>query len=271
MTDPGKIAVAGDWHKNERWALSVIPQIAERLPGEEDKVILHAGDLGIHRETAEHERAGRACYRQAYLEALTGTLEDHDAFLWFCEGNHEDHPYLKELADRNGIRSGRDYGQITSRIRWLPRGTRWEWHGKTWLALGGAVSVDKLLRTRGVSWFPEEEITDEQEAAVIAGGPADVLLSHDAPGDAPLVLARPAPRAWQPVIPAADAHRERLQRVCMAVRPSHVFHGHYHQSSAETVPAAWGDCRFTALDMDGTRHNWGILDTRTMGWEWDHD
>ena len=264
--EPGKIAIAGDWHHNQLWATSAIVQACARL--DDPKIILQAGDFGIWRETAEYERTGKAYYRQAYPEALTETLEDQDAYLWFCEGNHENHPYLSDTADEYQRETGWDYGWITPRIRWLPRGTRWEWHGKTWLALGGAVSVDKLLRTEGIDWFPGEEITGEQEALAIAGGPADVLLSHDAPADAPLVLARPAPEAWQPMIPRAEEHRERLQRVCMAVKPSYIFHGHYHQSSVKTVHAAWGKCRFTALDMDGRQENWGILDTETMEWEW---
>ena len=52
------------------------------------------------------------------------------------------------------------------------------------------------------------------------------------------------------------------------MKPSYVFHGHYHVHSVKTIHAIWGNCRFTALDMDGMQHNWGILDLRTMEWEW---
>ena len=43
------------------------------------------------------------------------------------------------------------------------------------------MSLDRAVRTEGVDWFPAEEITDAQEAAVIAAGHADVLVSHDCP------------------------------------------------------------------------------------------
>jgi hypothetical protein len=127
--------------------------------------------------------------------------------------------------------------------------------------------VDKLLRVEGVSWFPQEEITPLQEEFVIAGGPADVLLSHDAPSDCPLYLGVP-PAEWMPMIRKAEDHRDRLQRICIAVKPSFVFHGHYHCSQDRTTHAVWGKCRFITLDCDGKQGNWGILNTVTMEWEW---
>lgn len=129
------------------------------------------------------------------------------------------------------------------------------------------MSVDKNARKEGVDWFPQEEITDAQEALAIAGGHADVLLSHDAPASEPLSLMPPSD-LWLPMIPRAEIHRERLERVCLAVRPGHVFHGHYHLSHEKLMMAPWGPCRFIALDRDGTQGNWGILDTTTMDWEW---
>lgn len=259
-TEPGLVAIAGDWHKNERHALKVIPQMAAQLAAEDRKIILQAGDFGIWRENAEYTWMGKTYYRQTYLEALTEKLEEVNAELWFTDGNHEDHPYLHELAAKG---EPSEYGWIAPRIRWLNRGLRWDWHGKTWLAVGGAVSVDKFQRTKGVSWFPEETITDEQEALIIAGGPADVILSHDAPSSEPLNLL-PPPDMWLPMIPAAEEHRERLERICAQVKPLHIFHGHYHRVKQGVAHAPWGSYEYLGLDMDGTAYNWGILDTRTM-------
>jgi hypothetical protein len=271
--DPKLVAVAGDWHRNERWALKVIPQMAAQLAGEDRKILLHAGDFGVYREDTQYHWMGKTYYRQTYLDALTQVLERVDAELWFVDGNHENHPYIRELALKHetlfgkaaqDFESAADYGWLTPRIRWLPRGTRWTWHEKDWLALGGAVSVDKNLRIKEIDWFPDEEITDAEEAAAVLGGPADVILSHDAPSSEPLPLIRPAPLEWLPMIPAAEAHRERLERICAEVRPWHIFHGHYHMAKQGTVQSSWGKYEYTALDMDGTRHNWGVLDTQTM-------
>jgi hypothetical protein len=124
------------------------------------------------------------------------------------------------------------------------------------------------MRREGVDWFPQEEITAEEEELVIAGGPADVLLSHDAPADCPLYLPPPPDPAWLKMISRCEDHRARLQRICVAVKPSYVFHGHYHRAQIRSASTAWGTCRFTTLDCDGKAGNWGILDTRTMEWEW---
>jgi hypothetical protein len=240
------------------WAVSAIRQICARLPDEEQKIILQAGDFGVW----DHNPYP---WMPAYLDALTSVLADTDAQLWFIDGNHEEFPYLRHLRERSEW--GKEQGWITARIRWLERGTRWEWNGKTYLALGGAVSVDKNFRTEGTDWFPDEEITGEREAAAIAGGHADILLSHDAPTEVPLFLPPPRPE-WLTMIPRAEEHRDRLQRVCMSVRPSVIFHGHYHVQREREFSAKWGHCHAVSLSHDGTQGNWGIFDTTTMGWEW---
>jgi hypothetical protein len=264
LLEPGLIGVMGDVHANEGWTLRSVRGICEKLHEESPKIILQAGDFGMRPER-EFQLSGLTHRQEGFPSAaLSQLLEDNDAELWFCEGNHEDHDMLDRLAE--GSREGRI--KVAGRITWLRRGERWSWHGRTWLACGGAVSVDKLLRRQGVSWFPQETISRAEEFFISAMGPADVLLSHDAPSDVPLRLFNPPPGAWLPMIPAAEEHRDRLQRICLAVKPSYIFHGHYHQSQVITRYAAWGKCRFTSLDMDGTQENWGILDTRTMEWEW---
>lgn len=269
VLEPGLIGVMGDIHGNTRWTVPAIREICQRL--EPPRIILQAGDCGIwRRETEPRLKMFPTVWDVPEIPAhfpdvVNAVLEEEDAELWMCEGNHEDHDLLDEIF---AAAEGASDVRITPRVRWLLRGYRWTWHDRTWLACGGAVSVDKLLRKEGISWFPQEEITDLQEEFVISGGPADVLLSHDAPSDVPLKLFNPPPVMWRPMIPRAEEHRDRLQRICVAVKPSYIFHGHYHQSQVTTRHAAWGKCRFTSLDMDGKRGNWGILDTRTMEWSW---
>lgn len=263
---PGLVGVMGDVHANRKWIVSQIPLICERL--ESPKIILQAGDFGVWALPGEEKWsfAGEEHVRKSFLTAVDEVLHDSDAQLWFVDGNHENHDLLEEIAGDRLLGSG--IIEITARISWLRRGYRWKWHDRMWLACGGAVSVDKLGRVEGESWFPQEEIDHREEFMIGATGAADVLLSHDAPSDVPLKLMRPAPVIWQPMIPAAEDHRDRLQRICVAVKPSYIFHGHYHQSQVITKHAVWGKCRFTSLDMDGKRGNWGILDTRTMEWSW---
>lgn len=52
--------------------------------------------------------------------------------------------------------------------------------------LGGAFSVDYHHRTEGKDWWPNEEPTQEEAEKLVAGGPLDILITHDAPSGVPL-------------------------------------------------------------------------------------
>jgi hypothetical protein len=256
--EPGKIIVAGDWHGNTAWACHVIERAAELLKDEEHKLILHAGDFGIW-----PGESGRD-----YVSALTAKLAALDVHVHFIDGNHEDFTQVSQFDPWMRMSEH-------PRIVHLPRGMRWTWHGQTWLALGGAVSVDKALRTEGVSWWPGECITLDQAAAAILDGPADVMLTHDAPLCAPVHLMEPPPIAWARVdLLKSWLHRSLLQDVMFHVKPSFLIHAHYHQAYQRvvSVPSITGheldDIEITALNMDGQPGNWAVLDTRTMEWEW---
>src|SRR5882724_248316 len=266
--DPGLVAICGDWHGNARWGREVIKQISTLLPIWQKKIILQAGDFGVWDPPGEvkvkfpswsNRFLFEEAVRDSYLTEIENALAHANAELWFIDGNHEDHPLLAELT--------RDSPWITPHIKHLSRGSRWEWHGKKWLALGGAVSVDKNLRVAGISWHPEEAITQEQKEKVIREGKADVLLSNDAPAWVPLNLNPDIPKAWLPQIPFAEAHRKLMSEICESVQPSWIFHGHYHIPANQFLSVPWGECRVVSLDMNGETGNWGLLNLESMTWE----
>lgn len=247
---PDQVVIAGDWHGNLRWAAHVVRNLRAWLPDESPRVILHAGDFGVWR------------LHLSYLDHLNDALGDEDAVVLFVHGNHEDFPFLYELA---GTNQPRHPIAIRSNITWLPAGFRWSWHGRTWLALGGAVSVDRALRTEGRDWFADETITDEQANRVIDDGRADVMLCHDTPSSVRLHLPPPS-RLWADRdLARADRHREHLQSIVDTVQPSHLIHGHYHLEVDRIVGMRHGDVRVVGLDCDGTGPgNYRLLDVRTM-------
>jgi hypothetical protein len=251
VRDPRKIIVAGDWHGDREWALKVIRE-AKELPGYGPRIVLHLGDFGIWRGAAG----------ERYLRELSRALDQADARLWFVDGNHEDFsmfPGFPLTPDGSGW--------VTDQIFHLPRGHRWTWHGRTWLAIGGGVSVDKSIRREGRDWWPEEEITDEQERDVIAGGHADVLVSHDCP--AGVVHSFPPPPPFWDLrdLAHSDAHRERLQRIVDAVQPSWCLHGHLHVSYQRMRDFGYGPVEVTGLDRERTAGNFAVLDVESMTWE----
>lgn len=251
MADPGRVLVAGDWHGNTAWALGVIRRLPELLPDEVPRIIVHCGDFGIW-PGPEGAR---------YLRKLDRELARVGGVLWFVDGNHEDHRRLAGLPDAV---SG--HGRAGDRILHLRRGQRWNWHGRTWLALGGAVSIDRADRVEGRSWWPEEEITAGQARQVTGAGRADVMVTHDCPAGVPHTFS--ALPAW--LDPAdlvrSDAHRGLLQTVVDQVRPAHLIHGHLHRAYERDVGMRHGTVHVTGLDCDGVPGNWALLDPQAMRW-----
>jgi len=250
---PARIGVAGDWHGNTGWAVRAIRRICAQLPGDGPRIVLHLGDFGIWPDRRGTE----------FLARTDAALADAGAQLWFVDGNHEDHGMLGRLTPGPDGRS-----PVTGRIWHLPRGYRWQWHGRRWLALGGAVSLDRAERTAGRDWFADEEISAGQAAAAVAGGRADVLVSHDCPAGIEHAFTA-VPPAWsRSDVARSERHRERLAGVAAAVRPAVLLHGHLHEYYQRTVDLGWGPVAVTGLDCDNAQQgNWGILDVTSLRWE----
>ena len=209
-------------------------------------MILQLGDFGVWPDAAG----------QAYLAHVSAALAAADAELWFIDGNHEDFPQLDRVARERGHTPG---GRVVVRSG--------VWHGRRWLGCGGGVSLDRAGRTEGVDWWPEEEITDAQEAAVIAGGPADVLASHDCPSGVAHAFGRPPP-GWSPAdLARGDAHRRRLQRITDAVRPAHLMHGHLHRAYQRLCDFGYGPVHVTGLSADDRLSNFAVMNVQTMEWQ----
>lgn len=240
MDDPKLIAVAGDWHSDTRFAVAAV----ERAAAAGASLVVQLGDFGYWTD------------RQAYLRALDQVLQRTGLDLWWLDGNHDDHRLIRSMCAAHEYKTGEPAGSsrvpLTERISYLPRGLRWTWHGRTWLALGGAASVDRKARTEGWDWFAEEEISPAQAAAVAAAGPADVLLCHDAPACVPVTFG-PRPDWWDTT--RADAHRHALQAVVDQVKPRYVFHGHLHQAYAKHVDMPWGVMWAVCLDCGPAEHH----------------
>ena len=139
----------------------------------------------------------------------------------------------------------------------VPRGHRWELGGRTFLALGGAPSINRHRLTEGVDWWPSEVLLDEHVDAAVAAGPADVMLTHDSPGSpwcTPQVEAilrrnvRENPWAWPPEALAYAAEGlELTTRAVLGVRPRFLAHGHFHVAGEDRVRLPGADARHRGL------------------------
>lgn len=247
LAEPARIAFAGDWHANTRWAVASV----EHLAGRAD-VVVHLGDFGY-------------TFDAGFLAPLDKALGRAGLPLLFVDGNHEDH----ELLGRFPVR-GSGLRQLGEHIWHLPRGFRWTWGGVRFLACGGAHSVDRQWRVPGESWWAGETLTDDDVARCVDGGQADVLIAHDCPAGVviPGIDDRTVPAPFPPLeLLRADEHRQLLRRVVDAVRPRRIWHGHYHRQYRQEVSFGYGPVTVTGLDCDGTSlgSNIEVVDLADLG------
>lgn len=206
-----RVALAGDWHGNDMAAAAAFQQAAE----EKADVVVQVGDLGVW--------PGQ--YGQEYLDLLETFTEVYKLPLLFLDGNHEDFDQLEAFT---GHPAG--VGALRPNVLHLKRGTVWTWAGYRFGALGGAVSIDKGTRMPGVSWWPQEEITDADVDLLLknaAGAPLDVLLTHDTVSDAPLPT--DPGRLPHGVQLSCDISRQMVYRAAKGTTPKLLVHGHYHE------------------------------------------
>lgn len=219
------VAFAGDWHGDKNWATKMIDMLPDKVD-----VLVHLGDFGYR-------------FEKNFMKSVDEAARDRDIIVMFVDGNHEDFDQLySKKVDDDGVRRMRE------RIWHLPRGFRWEWSGVTFMALGGAHSIDRSNRVPNYSWWSAEHLTFEQINNAIEGGSVDVMVTHDAP------LGHVIPGlGGVGFFPEADlisseGHRRALSLVVDEVRPSFLWHGHYHSAYKERN----GSTVVTGLDCDGS-------------------
>ena len=236
--EPGIVALAGDWHANTDYAVESIRHAREG--GAE--ALVHLGDFGFR-------------FEDGYLDALDAALGDLP--LYFIDGNHERFPWLTaHPIDARGLRP------LSRRVTHLPRGARWAWRGRTWLALGGAHSVDRQYRGVGEGWWPEETVTEDDVQRAVAPGAADVLVCHDVPAGVPVPHTYPAGTFPADDEAAGEAHRLLVRRVVDGTWPRLIAHGHFHQHYRSTL----GPARVLGLahDKHDPAFNLAWLDAATL-------
>jgi Icc-related predicted phosphoesterase len=92
--------------------------------------------------------------------------------IYFIDGNHEYFPLLLNYTEPAEIADGLIY---------LPRGTIKEIDGMKVGFCGGGTSIDKIMRTPGYNWFPEEKITRTDVQSFKNVGKLDLLVTHVPP------------------------------------------------------------------------------------------
>lgn len=236
--DSNRVLIVGDLHGSIHYGR----QSFEYAHRNDCDAIIQLGDCGVWVDCDSTDR---------YLDAIQCEATEWDIDFYWLRGNHDD-PRRIDLGDPTPqYTAGRD------RMIYLPDGYRWSWQNKRFMAVGGAVSVDKRMRTEGRSWWPEEELSDAdvEYACRDDGTPVDVVFSHDCPlgVDIPGVgrdLKTGNTNGWPyDVLLEAERHRIKMRKIFDSVRPKLFIHGHYHQFYQEIVDGT----AFCGLGCDGDR------------------
>jgi hypothetical protein len=254
--------VLGDIHGNGPFAVEYIYPLAAQLGVH---AIVQVGDFGYW----EHEPDG-----VTFLDDLAEAAERYDIPLYWLRGNHDKVSLaLRRYGDN---RTADGFLWVRPRINLIPDGHIWTWAGKKMRAFGGAYSIDKPWRLRaeadryqkaktkekhrqaagrkpkevpsavGTLWFPEEELTDEQFADLLAtdSSPMDIIFSHDRPAGATV-----GEGFTIKTDPECRRTPQWLQRALVTHRPSWWFHGHLHVNYRDTVRCGDDDSAATVVGL----------------------
>ncbi len=238
-----RVAVCGDWHGNIGWLQTLARVLPVLAPGV--TTILQLGDWWMDPAVTD--------------EIFAGTGIDR---IYVTLGNHEPWSEVTPLFAANP-----DAAVRVSEVTWLlPRPARLTIGGRSVLSLGGAASVDRLWRIDGAGWWQQEAITDAQVASAIAGGPADLMLTHESPARTPVKAVREVLRTNPMGFPdetlAESAQsRERVRQVWDAARPELLMHGHMHVAGGGATDDGR---RVASFGRDTMQGSLAFLDLRTL-------
>ena len=189
--------IHGDWGK-----LNAL--IAKKQPD----IVLQCGDFGWW-PTMEVKKP--VLYGQQKRWLLEG-VKPGDAKVYFCDGNHEEFPYLKQDGQIHEMYPGVYHASRGSTLT-LP-------DGRVVLFAGGASSIDNNQRTAGHDWFPEENISCDEFDRMTDHDKVDIVISHTCPESF---------KVYGSEGKYKDINRKALEWVLEKYKPGLWFFGHWHK------------------------------------------
>lgn len=250
----GSLAIIGDTHQNTEWLLLVLRSLKTNHP--EIDYYIQVGDFGL----------GVGIDGASFLRKVNKALKNNNKHMFVLLGNHDNYDKYGKASPSQVFPGTRTF-QEASNIHFFERQAWFTMNNMRFLAVCGANSINrnslshKDEKINGIkylkSWWPEEQITDTDVANAVSGGEADILLCHDAPTQGfPLTEeeANVGREMWSGAgVAYAEISGEQLQKVLEAVKPSKVFHGHYHKRATRAVKILNTNAgtTFESLGMNG--------------------
>lgn len=257
-----KILLAGDWHGNVGHMRNVFAKACR----DEADLVLQLGDFGYGWDKKQFKGTGGKVECK-FSHQVSKIAQETGIPCYWIDGNHENFDLLEStLADIAPEDDG--VYEIAPMVFYVPRGTLLTLDGLRVLCCGGAVSVDKrkLPRKEGVSWWPQEAITDADVEKCREAGEAHVVVSHDLPLESPIVD-RHLDGYWgQEAVANTAINREKLSEIFNNSGARRLVHGHLHIFYREAVRTARGTLNIWGLDGDTTplHDSTYLLDTTSI-------
>lgn len=208
-----KIYMLGDVHGATAWTIQQIEKASETGCNK----LFQVGDWGL-------QFPGYDKFHNKVNNAAT----QYGIDVYFIRGNHDGTDvvkrYCKDLNDDG-------FHQVYSNIYYIPDGTCWKWDDVSFLAVGGAISVDKAWRVPGTSWWPDEGIQQDTIYNIEQmTDSVDILITHDGPTAIKSMLRLPNLND-QNLELECYAHSMVVNDIIKKVQPKIHLFGHYHESA----------------------------------------
>ena len=140
-----------------------------------DDVIIILGDVGIN------------YYGEPYDWDIKEELSEYEVTLFCIYGNHEKRPENISSYEEKEWRGGIVYWEPDyPNLLFAKDGEIYELDGYRCIVIGGANSIDKHLRKRGIDWWEDEQASEEimarvEEQLAAENWRIDIVLSHTCP------------------------------------------------------------------------------------------
>jgi len=214
------IAILGDTHCNADFVLNAIQACVENGVG----TIYQLGDFGYF---PKDDRG------QMFLQIINKSLQRNNIKLYWLGGNHDDYNDI----EANEWRYANDFCMVRPNIFYIPDGHSWEVSGVKFVSVGGGTSIDKDYRIKGVSYFPQEFVSQRAVDRAIGNETADVLLTHECGK-------QPSDHQWNhrkadlssDIVTMIDQDDRRIAEVRAQLKPQIQYHGHHHVGYTKISP-----------------------------------
>ncbi len=206
-----ELYVIGDVHGNFKNLNSFLSSIENGTLPDEKVGVIQCGDFCLWEEAAP----------------LSELKVPENVEIFVCPGNHENWDWLDTF--------GYNITEVAPRVWYMPFGSVLNTNkGANILFCGKADSIDKHLRKEGISWWPQENISDLDLAQINPMDKIDIVISHTAPNYFDLG------NHYKNNAQYKDPSRDKLDAVWHTYKPVDWYFGHYHTvASSEYNGTVW--------------------------------